>query len=119
MSKASGGRGGKAAPPPPEKGVFPLDHFHECAAAKETYLECVKGAATAHEPCAALSKAYLDCRMRKGLMKPQPLTELGFAESYDARDQAEKAARAREAAEAAKREREGAGFIAGARRPTR
>ena len=55
------------------------------------YLSCLKGAAqrdasaplnaaTAdHAACRELSKAYLACRMERGLMAPEDLDTLGFA----------------------------------------
>ena len=51
------------APRPPEKGVFPLDHYGECKAAKQAYLECLASHGDGAAPCAALARRYLECRM--------------------------------------------------------
>ena len=56
----------KGLPPkPPDKGSFPLDHFRECSAAKETYMGCLKEhmMQAQTEACRELSAAYLQCRM--------------------------------------------------------
>lgn len=82
-------------PRPPEKGVFPLDHFGECKQAgsytlslmvlaiaflipyaslegslgahqvKEEYMLCLKSHNSQAEPCRKLAKAYLECRMER------------------------------------------------------
>ncbi|KAK9839854.1 hypothetical protein WJX81_006333 [Elliptochloris bilobata] len=65
-------------PKPPDKGVFPLDHFGECKAVKEQYLACLKEHANQAEGCRELAKAYLECRMERNLMAKQDLSELGF-----------------------------------------
>lgn len=67
-------------PRPPEKGVFPLDHFGECKSIKEQYLECLKANGSDSEACRELAKAYLKCRMDRNLMAKQDLRDLGFAE---------------------------------------
>jgi len=69
-----------SAPKPPEKGVFPLDHFGECTEEKEAYMLCIKEnkGKTASDTCKKEVKAYLECRMSKNLMIKQPLQELGF-----------------------------------------
>ena len=67
MSFASSG-GGRGSPVlPPEKGVFPLDHFGECAPRKAAYLACLDahGANGATVECRKLAKQYLECRMGK------------------------------------------------------
>ncbi|KAL1187770.1 hypothetical protein V5N11_005643 [Cardamine amara subsp. amara] len=66
-------------PIPPEKGIFPLDHLHECDAEKKEYLGCLKSSAHKSEQCRHLSKKYLECRMAKNLMAKQDMTELGFS----------------------------------------
>ena len=79
----SGGAFGGARgyqPRPPEKGVFPLDHFGECKNMKDTYMTCLKDNSGAAEPCKELAKLYLECRMDKNLMAQQDLRELGFNE---------------------------------------
>ncbi|XP_075266011.1 cytochrome c oxidase assembly protein COX19-like [Convolutriloba macropyga] len=79
MSAFGGSRG--TAPKPPEKGVFPLDHFGECTESMRAYLKCLKENNNRMEPCKALSKTYLECRMSRNLMAPQDLRELGFKEA--------------------------------------
>ncbi|KAL4859477.1 Cytochrome c oxidase assembly protein COX19 [Chlorella vulgaris] len=67
-------------PRPPEKGVFPLDHFGECKQIKEEYLVCLKQHSSDAEACRELAKTYLKCRMERNLMAKQDLKDLGFAE---------------------------------------
>ncbi|CAL9751039.1 unnamed protein product [Musa acuminata subsp. burmannicoides] len=74
---AFGGNRG-ARPVPPEKGVFPLDHLHECDLAKKEYIACLKSSGYQSEKCRHLSKKYLECRMERNLMAKQDLSELGF-----------------------------------------
>lgn len=76
-----GNRGLK--PIPPEKGVFPLDHFHECDSEKKAYMECLKSNNYKSEKCRPLSKKYLECRMERNLMAKQNISELGFKEADD------------------------------------
>lgn len=68
---------------PPEKGVFPLDHFNECRDDKAAYMKCVDAATgtdgvVVSERCSGLARTYLECRMRKGLMASQELGALGL-----------------------------------------
>ncbi|KAL2901385.1 Cytochrome c oxidase assembly protein COX19 [Bienertia sinuspersici] len=63
-SGAFGGIEG-ARPVPPEKGVFPLDHEHECELEKKDYLECLKTFGHQLETCREFSKKYLHYRMEK------------------------------------------------------
>ena len=94
----------------PEKGVFPLDHFGECSAAQRAYMACVAGAESEVQPCRHLSKAYLECRMARGLMVEDDLTKLGFREGEPpAASPRPVTARAEARAE------ERAGFVAGLR----
>lgn len=67
-------------PRPPEKGVFPLDHFGECKQLKEQYLECLREHGNDSDGCRDLAKEYLKCRMERNLMAKQDLKDLGFAE---------------------------------------
>ena len=76
---AFGGNRG-ARPVPPEKGVFPLDHQHECDVEKKEYLACLKTSGYQSENCRIFSKKYLQCRMEKNLMARQDLSQLGFLE---------------------------------------
>ncbi|KAF1333500.1 hypothetical protein FI667_g2387, partial [Globisporangium splendens] len=73
---------------PPEKGSFPLDHYGECkpfmkvlcAYSMNDFLACMKEHRGSHIDCKHLSKAYLECRMDKGLMQEEELDHLGFHE---------------------------------------
>ncbi|XBJ20344.1 hypothetical protein VPH35_011185 [Triticum aestivum] len=77
---AFGGNRG-ARPVPPEKGVFPLDHLHECDLEKKDYLACLKSTGAQSEKCRMFSKKYLECRMERNLMAKQDMSELGFSNS--------------------------------------
>ncbi|KAM0946070.1 putative cysteine alpha-hairpin motif superfamily [Dioscorea sansibarensis] len=74
---AFGGNRG-ARPVPPEKGVFPLDHLHECDLEKKEYISCLKSSGYQSERCRHFSKKYLECRMERNLMAKQDMSELGF-----------------------------------------
>lgn len=74
---AFGGNRG-ARPVPPEKGVFPLDHLHQCDLEKKEYIACLKSSRNQSEKCRMFSKKYLECRMEKNLMAKQDMSELGF-----------------------------------------
>mmetsp|Transcript_40536 Transcript_40536/g.90087 ORF Transcript_40536/g.90087 Transcript_40536/m.90087 type:complete len:91 (+) Transcript_40536:94-366(+) len=76
MSSAFGGP--RTISKPPEKGVFPLDHFGECKQIAQAYLQCLDAHEGEASPCKDLSKRYLECRMARNLMAPQELSELGL-----------------------------------------
>ncbi|KAF7071980.1 hypothetical protein CFC21_077185 [Triticum aestivum] len=80
---AGGAFGGNRGvrPVPPEKGVFPLDHLHECDLEKEDYLACLKSTGAQSEKCRMFSKKYLECRMERNLMAKQDMSELGFSDA--------------------------------------
>lgn len=82
MASIGGAFGGNrgSTPIPPEKGVFPLDHLHECDESMKTYMKCLKDNHYDAEKCRELSKVYLECRMERNLMARQDLKELGFKE---------------------------------------
>ncbi|NXM92428.1 COX19 protein, partial [Oenanthe oenanthe] len=81
-------------PRPPDKGAFPLDHFGECSAFKERFMECLRRSGYESAACRQSAMAYLECRMdrrvaagsgggpppRRGLqlMANEPLEKLGF-----------------------------------------
>ena len=68
MASVAGGAFGGArglAAKPPERGVFPLDHGHECQREAGEYLACLRRHARQAHPCRGLSKAYLKCRMQR------------------------------------------------------
>ncbi|XP_038713592.1 cytochrome c oxidase assembly protein COX19-like [Tripterygium wilfordii] len=83
-----GNRGSR--PVPPEKGVFPLDHLHECDPEKKDYLSCLKSSGHKSEKCRPLSKKYLECRMAKNLMAKQDMGELGFGRQTEMEASGEK-----------------------------
>lgn len=76
-----GNRGVK--PVPPEKGVFPLDHLHECDLEKKEYITCLKASGYQSEKCRNFSKKYLECRMERNLMAKQDMSELGFGKEFE------------------------------------
>ncbi|KAF7065013.1 hypothetical protein CFC21_071197 [Triticum aestivum] len=80
---AGGAFGGNRGvrPVPPEKGVFPLDHLHECDLEKKDYLACLKSTGAQSEKCRMFSKKYLECRMERNLMAKQDMSELGFSDA--------------------------------------
>lgn len=59
----------KASAKAPEKGSFPLDHFHECKTFMEKYMACLKREANAHAACREETKA---CAPSPPKLKPQP-----------------------------------------------
>ncbi|GAA5998184.1 hypothetical protein JCM5350_007695 [Sporobolomyces pararoseus] len=69
---------------PPLKGSFPLDHDGECKEAMMKYLKCMKENKQQSTECRPLSKAYLACRMDKGLMERTEWDMLGFQDGVDA-----------------------------------
>lgn len=82
---AGGAFGGNRGlrPVPPEKGVFPLDHQHECDLEKKEYITCLKSSGYQSERCRLFSKKYLECRMERNLMARQDMSELGFGKEPD------------------------------------
>ncbi|KAM6319982.1 cytochrome c oxidase assembly protein COX19 isoform 1-T1 [Podargus strigoides] len=52
-------------PRPPDKGAFPLDHFGECSAFKERFMECLRASGYESGACRQHSMAYLECRMER------------------------------------------------------
>ncbi|NWX39754.1 COX19 protein, partial [Steatornis caripensis] len=79
-------------PRPPDKGAFPLDHFGECSAFKERFMECLRGSGYDSGACRQRAMAYLECRMerrRRGqLMANEPLEKLGFKDLIDEKSEA-------------------------------
>ncbi|NWZ97439.1 COX19 protein, partial [Nesospiza acunhae] len=77
-------------PRPPDKGAFPLDHFGECSAFKERFMECLRQSGYESAACRPSAMAYLECRMDRRcfllfssfllrqLMANEPLEKLGF-----------------------------------------
>ena len=65
---------------PPQRGIFPLDHFAECKPEKEIYLSCLKESQAQHNKCREFSKKYLECRMNNELMAKEDLNDMGYSE---------------------------------------
>merc|ERR1712168_1482285 len=65
-------------PQPPIKGSFPLDHDGECKAFMTKYMNCLADNKSSTSVCKPLSKEYLDCRMKLGLMEKEDFKKLGF-----------------------------------------
>jgi cytochrome c oxidase assembly protein subunit 19 len=65
---------------PPQRGIFPLDHFRECQEPMEVYVKCMKENRDAHYKCRDLSRQYLQCRMDRGLMSKENLDDMGYSE---------------------------------------
>ncbi|XP_042507566.1 cytochrome c oxidase assembly protein COX19-like isoform X3 [Macadamia integrifolia] len=67
---AGGAFGGNRGlrPVPPEKGIFPLDHMHECDLEKKAYVTCLKSSGYQSERCRQFSKKYLECRMERDVV---------------------------------------------------
>ncbi|KAJ6715303.1 CYTOCHROME C OXIDASE 19-2 [Salix viminalis] len=61
-----------------KKGIFPLDHMHECDLEKKDFLDCLKSSGHQSEKSSLFSKKYLEWRMEKNLMAKQEMSELGF-----------------------------------------
>ncbi|KAG8820851.1 Cytochrome c oxidase assembly protein cox19 [Serendipita sp. 411] len=75
------GRPGAATllnPTPPDRGSFPLDHEGECKEMMKTYLKCLKSNGNKGTACRTGAKAYLDCRMQRGLMDRDEWKNLGL-----------------------------------------
>ncbi|XP_054698407.1 uncharacterized protein LOC129213066 isoform X1 [Grus americana] len=52
-------------PRPPDKGAFPLDHFGECSAFKERFMQCLRDSGYESSACRQRAMAYLECRMER------------------------------------------------------
>ncbi|CAG8680917.1 10036_t:CDS:2 [Acaulospora colombiana] len=81
---------------PPDRGSFPLDHdgmhlslipsienandsrIGECKEMMMAYLKCLKENKSTSTPCRTMSKTYLDCRMKRGLMQQEEWEKLGL-----------------------------------------
>ncbi|XP_062858865.1 cytochrome c oxidase assembly protein COX19 [Trichomycterus rosablanca] len=70
-------------PRPPDKGSFPIDHFGECKAFKEKFMQCLRDNNFDNSLCRLQSKEYLECRMDRHLMAKEPLERLGFKDLLD------------------------------------
>ncbi|NXS10863.1 COX19 protein, partial [Neodrepanis coruscans] len=59
-------------PRPPDKGAFPLDHFGECSAFKERFMECLRHSGYESAACRERAMAYLECRMERRVERDTP-----------------------------------------------
>ncbi|NXH95012.1 COX19 protein, partial [Pachycephala philippinensis] len=88
-------------PRPPDKGAFPLDHFGECSAFKERFMECLRHSGYESAACRQSAMAYLECRMDRRcflllssfllrqLMANEPLEKLGFKDLINEKSEEE------------------------------
>ena len=60
-------------PKAPELGSFPLDHFRECKPEIDAYYKCLEAHDQLAPSCREPVKAYIQCRMNKGLMTAAPI----------------------------------------------
>jgi len=96
---------------PPEKGSFPLDHFHECKSIHWNYLKCLKENKNDSFACREVSKDYLQCRMEKNLMVKEDLGNLGFNDTSPEEEARRKASvQERESARTCRTSKEDEGF---------
>jgi cytochrome c oxidase assembly protein subunit 19 len=70
-------------PTVPLKGSFPLDHDAECKREMFAYMKCINMNKGINQECRQFAKAYLGCRMDKGLMERDDWEHLGFKEDDD------------------------------------
>ena len=80
MSASSMGGGSKQVVRPPQRGIFPLDHFAECKRSMELYLRCLEQHKDVHHECREMSREYLQCRMDHGLMSKENLDQMGYGD---------------------------------------
>ncbi|TFL06354.1 hypothetical protein BDV98DRAFT_499155 [Pterulicium gracile] len=71
--------GGSVKGGPPDRGSFPLDHFGECKDEMKLYMDCLRKNSGTSTECQGVSKAYLHCRMKKGLMEQDDWRNLGLS----------------------------------------
>ncbi|KAG8345262.1 hypothetical protein TRVL_03911 [Trypanosoma vivax] len=62
----------------PDLGAFPLDHYRECKGEIEDYYRCLKSNEYVAPMCRDSVRAYLQCRMDRGLMKPADIEGFGI-----------------------------------------
>ncbi|PXF48180.1 Cytochrome c oxidase assembly protein COX19 [Gracilariopsis chorda] len=101
--------GAALAPKPPAKGSFPLDHFAECKAFAIAYERCLDENNRVTSKCRKEARAYLECRMERGLMVQESWDKLGMSQDRFSDPQPGNAATHET------RKDEGEGFIAGSR----
>lgn len=79
MSSMSMSSGKQSVVRPPQRGIFPLDHYGDCTEPMQTYLQCLQDEDDAHYKCREFSKQYLQCRMEHDLMAKEDLNQLGYS----------------------------------------
>eukprot|EP00920_Eleutheroschizon_duboscqi_P036058 GHVT01087259.1.p1 GENE.GHVT01087259.1~~GHVT01087259.1.p1 ORF type:complete len:178 (+),score=23.28 GHVT01087259.1:3672-4205(+) len=62
----------------PERGSFPLDHFGECRALRNEYMQCLNRRQHDNSSCRYLAKQYMQCRMDNKLMALENLENMGY-----------------------------------------
>ena len=69
----------------PDKGSFPLDHFHECEEHAVRYNTCLDKHQLMPKRCQKFQISYIECRMKNGLMTKDKVENLGFNQvnTYD------------------------------------
>lgn len=65
----------------PDLGAFPLDHYRECKSEIEEYYTCLRSNDYVTPMCREQVRAYLRCRMDRGLMKPADIEGFGIPET--------------------------------------
>jgi cytochrome c oxidase assembly protein subunit 19 len=96
---------------PPQRGVFPLDHFGECRPLLESHLACLSTSGGRAAACEDTARQYLECRMARDLMLPEELEKLGFRAGAEGRAKAAREEASRGSDDG--RDKERAGFVAG------
>jgi cytochrome c oxidase assembly protein subunit 19 len=64
----------------PDKGSFPLDHFHECEEHAVRYNACLDKHQLMPKRCQKFQIQYLECRMKHNLMGKEKIENLGYTE---------------------------------------
>ena len=64
----------------PDRGSFPLDHFHECEEHAVRYNSCLDKHQLMPKRCQKFQINYIECRMKNGLMVKDKVENLGFTE---------------------------------------
>ena len=64
----------------PDKGSFPLDHFHECEEFAVLYHSCLEKHQLMPKRCQKFQVNYIECRMKHGLMGKEKIENLGYTQ---------------------------------------
>lgn len=100
--------GSSLSPRPPAKGSFPLDHLSECREFSIAYQSCLDKHSKKTSACRKQARAYLQCRMERGLMATEEWDKLGLS-----KDSVEGVKSSTKETKGERAEEEG--FVAGAR----